>query len=445
VTSPTSLRTFLTIWIGQTASILGSRIATFALTLWVWEATEQATPLSLLAFFTATPPIIASLFSGIIIDRFPRKQLMLLGDTVAGFSTIAILLLLLTNSLAIWHLYLAAAVSSLFGYLQWMSLSASMSMIVPQQHYTRVSALESAKGYGSNILAPALGATLYYAIGLTGILILDLMTFFLAITTLAWVTIPQPPASQSESANEQKLWQQLSFGFRYILKRPSLLAILIFLLSGNFVGNIGGAIFPAMILARSDDNAAVLASVEAASVIGGLMGATFLSIWGGFQRRIHGLLLGSILSRISGVVLGLAPLPWIWSTARFWQTFFGSFVGSSNQAIWLSKVEPAVQGRVFTSRYLIAQVASPIGIAVAGPLADFVFEPAMQPTGLLAGVFGGVFGTSEGSGMALQFTLVSLLGSAMPRARASLYALGGYLFPVLRDVEKIVPDHEINS
>jgi len=437
VTRPTSLRTFLIIWVGQTASILGSRIATFALTLWVWEATGQATPLSLLVFFTATPPIIASLFSGVIIDRFPRKPLMLLGDTVAGLSTMAILLLLVTNSLAIWHLYLAGAVSGLFGYLQWMSFSASMSMIVPQQHYTRASALESAKGYGSNILAPALGATLYYAIGLTGILILDLVTFFLAISTLAFVTIPQPQASKSDTANEPNLWQQLTFGFRYILKRPSLLAILIFLLSGNLVGNIGGAIFPAMILARSGDNAAVLASVEAASGIGGLMGATFLSIWGGFRLRIHGLLLGSILSRIGGIVLGLAQLPWIWSVARFWQTFFGSFVPSSNQAIWLSKVEPAVQGRVFTSRYLIAQVASPIGIAIAGPLADFVFEPAMEPTGMLASGLGGVFGTGEGSGMALQYTLFSLLGSAI--------GLCGYLFPVLRDVEKIVRDHEVSS
>ena len=437
MTPPTSLRTFLIIWIGQTASILGSRIATFALTLWVWDATGQATPLSLLAFFTATPPIIASLFSGIIIDRFPRKQLMLLGDTVAGFSTIAILLLLLSNSLTIWHIYVAAAVSSLFAYLHGMSLSASMSMIVPQQHYTRASALESAKGYGSNVLAPALGATLYYAIGLTGILVFDLITFFLAIGTLSLVSIPQPQASQSESANEQKLWQQLSFGFRYILKRPSLLAILLFLLTSNFVGNIGGAIFPAMILARSDYNAAVLASVEALSGIGGLTGAMVLSVWGGFRRRIHGLLLGSMFSRISGIVLGLAQLPSIWSIAGFWQTFFGSFVGSSNQAIWLSKVEPAVQGRVFTSRYLIAQVASPIGLAVAGPLADYVFEPAMQPSGILAGMLGSVFGTGKGSGMALQYTLFSLLGSAI--------GLGGYLFPVLRDVEKLVRDHDINA
>ncbi|WP_306441583.1 MFS transporter [Halomicronema hongdechloris] len=313
VTPPTSLRTFLIIWIGQTASILGSRIATFALTIWVWEATGQATPLSLLIFFTATPPIIASLFSGIIIDRFPRKQLMLLGDIVAAASTVVILLLLLIDTPAIWHLYLAGAVSGLFGYLQWMTLSASMATIVPPQHYTRASALESAKGYGSNILAPALGGALYYVIGLTGILVLDLITFLLAMSTLSLVTVPQPQGSQSankiDTPNQQRIWPQLTFGFRYILKYPSLLAILVFLLSANLVGNIGGAIFPAMILARSGDNTAVLATVEAASGIGGLSGAIFLSVWGGFRRRIHGLLLGSILSRLGGIVIGLGHLP----------------------------------------------------------------------------------------------------------------------------------------
>lgn len=163
----------------------------------------------------------------------------------------------------------------------------------------------------------------------------------------------------------------------------------------------------------------------------------FLSVWGGFPRRIHGLLLGSVLSRISGMVLGLGRLPWIWATAGFWKTFFGAFVGSSNQAIWLSKVEPAVQGRVFTSRYLIAQIASPIGLVMAGPLADYVFEPTMQPGGLLAGILGRIFGTGEGSGMALQYALFSLVGG--------LIGLSGYLFPTLKDLEKIVPNHELQA
>jgi hypothetical protein len=78
-------------------------------------------------------------------------------------------------------------------------------------------------------------------------------------------------------------------------------------------------------------------------------------------------------------------------TAGFSMAFFAPLLGNSNQAIWLSKVEPDVQGRVFASRFLIARITSPIGLAIAAPLADEVFEPAMQPNGMLANVFGGIF------------------------------------------------------
>ncbi|MEO1183944.1 MAG: hypothetical protein AAFX46_04115 [Cyanobacteria bacterium J06636_27] len=91
------MRTFLIIWIGQLASLLGSEMTNFALTIWAWEVSEQATPLSLILFFTQTPRIIAALFAGVLVDRVNRKKLMMLGDFVAGVSTIAILLLFLTD------------------------------------------------------------------------------------------------------------------------------------------------------------------------------------------------------------------------------------------------------------------------------------------------------------------------------------------------------------
>jgi MFS family permease len=434
MTAPTSLRKFFIIWVGQLASTLGSTMTTFALTLWAWEATGQATPLSLLYFFTYTPKVIAALFAGVIVDRFPRKRLIMLGDTVAGLATVAMLLLFLNGNLQIWHLYLAGAVSGLFDYLQRLAYSASMSAIVPKQHFARATALRAyVTNSGSEILGPALASILYPAIGLGGIFTVDIVTFLLAVGTVAMVTIPQP----QQEKEDHHLWQQLTFGFRYIFARPSLLAILVFLLSINLVGNAGAAIFPAMILARSGDSETVLASVQAAVGVGGVAGALLVSVWGGFKRKIHGLLLGQTFSRLSGIILGLGGIPEVWIPAGFGRAFFAPFLGSSNQAIWLSKVEPAVQGKVFSARYLMAQITSPIGLAIAGPLADYVFEPAMQPSGMLAGVLGGIFGTSEGSGMALQYTLFSLLGSAI--------GVSGYLFPVLQDVEKIVPDHEFSS
>ena len=128
------MRTFLIIWIGQLASLLGSEMTNFALTIWAWEVTEQATPLSLILFFTQTPRIIAALFAGVLVDRMNRKKLMILGDLVAGFSTIAILILYLTNNLQIWHLYLSADVNGLLGYLQTLAYYTSLSIIVPKQH-----------------------------------------------------------------------------------------------------------------------------------------------------------------------------------------------------------------------------------------------------------------------------------------------------------------------
>lgn len=78
----------------------------FAMTIWAWELTEKATPLSLIFFFSRLPRVIAAIFAGLLVDRYNRKHLMMLGDTVAGVSTLVILFLLLRENLAIWHFYL---------------------------------------------------------------------------------------------------------------------------------------------------------------------------------------------------------------------------------------------------------------------------------------------------------------------------------------------------
>lgn len=432
---PTSMRTFSIVWGGQIVSILGSEMTNFATTIWAWQLTGQATPLALIVFFTHTPRVIAASFAGVLVDRWNRKQLMMIGDLAAGISTIAILLLLVTNHLEIWHLYICGAINGWFGYFQELAYSASMSAIVPQQHYVRATAIASYISYsGSAIFAPALAGTLYYIIGLHGILAIDIASFAIALATISFVHIPQPTAGDRDNISSGNIWQELTFGFRYIIKRPSLLAILVFLLSCNLVANAGSAIAAPMILAKSGNDAAAFASVQFAIGVGGLVGAVGLSIWGGPSRRIHGLLLGGALGYISSMMLGLGRIASIWMVAGFFEAFFSPFFGSCNQAIWLSKVEPQVQGRVFACRYLIAQITSPLGLAIAGPLADRIFEPAMMSGGSLAGILGGMFGTGAGAGMALQYTLLAGCGA--------LICLGAYTFRLLRDVEDLVPDHE---
>jgi predicted MFS family arabinose efflux permease len=430
------LGTFFIIWAGQLASILGSEMTSFAVTIWAWETTGQATPLSLILFFTRMTKVITAIFGGIVVDRFSRKRIMIFSDSAIALFTILLLLLLWAGNLQIWHFYLGALVSGIFGYIQGLAYTTTIPLIVPKQHYARANALSyGVSAYGPGIIAPALAGGLYPLVGLTGILLIDLATFALAVLSVALIHLPEAPPVETPS--EESPWDKLSFGFRYIFARPSLLAILIFLLSGNLFGSVTVAISSPMILARSGNDEAVLATVLSASGVGGLLGALILSVWGGPKPRIHGLFWGVALKNLSQMLMGLLKTPPLWVITSFFRSFFSPLVGTANTTIWISKVAPGLQGRVFASRFLIAQIASPIGLAIAGPLADYVFEPAMQPNGILAGIFGSVFGTGEGSGMALQFTLVSILGSAI--------GLGGYFFPILRDVEKIVPDRKVSS
>ncbi len=408
-------------------------MTSFAITLWAWQATGQATPISLILLFNQIPRVIASSFAGVLVDRCNRKQLMMLGDTVAGISTIAIFSLFLVDKLEIWHLYIITGINGLFGYFQALAYSASISMIVPKQHYTRATAMsEHITQFGSTILAPALAGMLYYRIGLGGILAIDLITFLVAVATVWSVYIPQPERSEKNQESEN-LWQELTFGFRYIIKHSSFLAILLFLLILYLVDTVLYGIHSPLILARSNNDVAIYATIQAAIGIGGVAGALLLSIWGGFKRRIHGFLLGTIFSYGSMMLFGLGNSPSIWIIAGFFTAFFWPFISSSNQAIWLSKVEPKVQGRVFAARYLISQISSPVGLAISGLLADYVFSPAMKPGGSLASVLGSWFGTNSGAGMAVQYTLFAFFGVVI--------GLGGYGFRKLRDVEIIVPDY----
>ena len=401
----------------------------FAITIWAWEMTGQATPLSFILAVTQIPRLLISPFAGIWVDRLNRKYLMLLGDTVAGFSTVALLALFLTGHLQIWHLYVSGAVNGLFGYIQGLAHSASISLIVAEQHYARASAFESLQLSGSYVVAPAIAGAMYAVTGLSGILTIDLVTFGIAIATLITVTIPQPTTAPQTT---ESVWQQLTFGLHYLWRRPSLRVLLSFFLISNFIDSASFTLLPAMVLARLGNHSTILGTLFSFFGIGGLLGGLTLSLWGGPKRRIHGVLIFSAIWKVGLIVLALAQTVSTKIGTALVSGFCSPFPGSCSQAIWRSKVEPEVQGRVFATRFLLTQLATPFGAAIAGPLADHIFEPAMQPGTPLTQVLGPIFGIGAGAGMSLQMTLFASCGL--------LIALGGYGLPRLRQIEKMDRD-----
>jgi hypothetical protein len=342
-----------------------------------------------------------------IVDRWNRKLLMMMGDAVAVGVTIAILLLYLTNHLQVWHLYITGAIKGTFTELQSLAYSASVGLMIPKKHYSRASSMEFLSGYGAKIMAPAFAGYLYHVIGLGGISLIDIVTFVCAISTVLLVDIPQP-LRVDNSQNAENIWHELGLGWRYIQTHKNLLALLVTGLVFWFFHDLGGAIYTPMILARSGNNTLVLGSLASAAGLGGVIGALIMSSWGGPKRPIQGFLWGMVGAGLSKTIFGLGNTALVWIGSQFCSSLNFPLNGSSENAIWLTKVAPEIQGRVFAVRSLLLQLFSAIAYLISGPLADQAFEPAMKPDGQLAWLFGGIFGIDKGSGMALLYVISAL-------------------------------------
>jgi MFS family permease len=204
------------------------------------------------------------------------------------------------------------------------------------------------------------------------------------------------------------LWQEILFGFRYIQARKSLRSLTsLFMLAGIFLA-IGATLMAPLVLSRTQNNESSLATVQSTGAIGGIVGGVILSLWGGTKHRVHTVLLGGVGACLLGILwLGISDAILFWAIGSFFFAFFEPFVEGGNLAIWQSKVEADVQGRVFSARQLLVQIPYLLGILMAGYLAE---ASAISNVLMVSGILG------------------------------ALVFIVGYFFSHVREAEMLLPD-----
>lgn len=434
---PTGMAGFTLVWLGQIVSVLATNMSLFALTIWVFEETGSATALGLMQVFFIGPLLVVTPFAGVLVDRHNRKLMMMVSDLTAGLATLSILALQALGILEVWHLYAAAIFQGLGNAFQWPAYSAAISTMIPKEKYGRANGMMSLIDMGPGVIAPMLAGALLPAIGLTGILSLDVVTFLLAIGVLLFVHIPQPPGTVEGAQAQGNILREAVFGFRYIFARPSLLGLQLVFFFGNLCSGMALTVLAPMVLSRTGNDSVSLGFVLSAGAIGGVVGGIAMSAWGGFQRRVHGVLGGWIVSSFFFALLGLGTWVPFWVAMNALAALFIPLINGSNQAIWQTKVAPDVQGRVFSARTLIAWLTNPISPLIAGTLADYVLEPAMRAPGGLSALFVGLVPPGPGAGMGL-LIFFSCLGGM-------LAGLTGYFVHPIRHAEDILPDHDMKA
>ncbi len=388
---------FFSIWTGQALSLVGSSVAQFALVWWVTTLTGSATVLATATLVAVLPGVFIGPIAGAYVDRWNRRMVMMVADGVVAAAALALAYLFWSGSMQVWHLYVVMAVRAIGGSFHWPAMQASTTLMVPQEHLSRIAGLNQTLNGVMSIAGPPLGALLMAVMPLYGIMLIDVGTAATAILPLLFVQIPQPQRSagvEAATAEGKKLsiWSDVAEGLRYVWSWPGLFMILIAAMIINFVMAPASSLMPLLVTKHFGGDALQLGTLEAAWGIGVIAGGLFLSAWGGFRRRIYTTLVGVTLMGAGIIVTGLAP------STMFWLAIAGNAIaGFMNPitngplfAVLQATVAPDYQGRVFTVVNSLASAMMPLSLAVAGPLADWLGIRAWYVIGGLSCVAMGV-------------------------------------------------------
>ncbi len=386
---------------------MGSGLTRFALGVWIFKRTGSASLFALVAFFSTIPVILVSPFAGALVDRWDRRKAMILGDSGAAGATLLLVILVASDRLELWHIYVLSALGAAFGALQFPAFSAATTLLVPRHHLGRASGMVQLGQASARVLAPLLAGVILAAGGLGGVLAIDGLTFLLAVGVLFKVRIPHLEPAPARGSKRRSLLQEAGDGWRYIRDRPGLVRLLAFFAAVNLLTPFALVLTTPMVLAFTTEEylGLVLGVGSAGAVLGGLL----MSTWGGPERKILGILTTGPVFGLGLIVAGLRPSVGLIAAGLFVIYFSIPILNGCSQALWQVKVAPAIQGRVFAMRRVVAQVTGPVAFLLAGPLADRVFLPFQEAGGPLARALTPFVGRGPGRGIGLMFLLAGIL------------------------------------
>ncbi|GAA2988009.1 MFS transporter [Streptosporangium longisporum] len=426
------MHTFVVVWIGQFASMIGTSLGGFALGVYVYQQTGSAIQLGSVFAIALLPSILASPMAGTFVDRWGSRRALLLSNTGAMAITLTLALLLFTDSFAIWHVYVVVAGLSFLSAFEGPAFGALVPQLVSRDQLGRANGMRMFALAVSELLAPISAGFLLLVIGIEGIVLIDGLSFGLALITLLAARVPRSRPQEvpgGEKADEPRV--EFRAAWRYVAARRGLLALMIFFGAVNFSAGFIDLLMTPLVLSFASSDA--LGTVLTIGGLGMLGSSVLVSVWGGPKRRVRGLLGLSLVLASATVIGSLRPNIAMIAVAAF--LFMGALAAflSINQSIWQTKVEPGMLGRVGALQNMVISIPQLIAYCLAGVLAERVFEPLVGRDAVASPGLAVLIGDGPGRGIAL---LIMIMGGLIV-----LSATAAALHPRLRRLEDELPDH----
>lgn len=365
-----SIRPFAILWGGQAISLFGSRLVRFTIVWYLTLQTGSATVLAIATIMALLPQVVIAPFAGSYVDRWNRRRTMIAADMIIALSILFLVVMFHFGTIEVWHIYLAMLIGSSAGAFHWPAMLASTSLMVPKKHLLRVGGLNHTLQGAAGIIAPPLGALVLILLPMSTILMIDVVTAIIAIGALAAVHVPQP--ERTSLAMEKSVLGDMMDGFRFLRKTRGILLIVVMAMFLNLVGGPASALIPILVTNHFHGDVTYLAIIQSASAIGMVLSGILLGIWGGGKRRTFTALIALIVIGILDMLIGLMPPDaFFQATALFFLVAgLGTIVNGSILALLQSTIPADKQGRVFALVVSGSTAMMPIGLVIAGPVAD---------------------------------------------------------------------------
>lgn len=405
------LRTYLFFWGTQSLSTLGSAMTGYALVLWLYLRNGSALETALLSVCSYAPYVMMSIFAGALSDRWNKKRTLLVCDLVAALCTVTVFVLLKTDSLGVWHLYLLNALNGLMNTIQSPAGEVASTLLVPKKYYQKTSGLRSLSQSLTSILTPIFSTALFTLAGLETVILFDLLTFLAAfLTLLLWIRIPEPPAAEKA---KESVFGAVRAGLSWLKRNPLILTLILFLAAINFVASIYDTVLPAMVLSKPTGGETALGVINACVGIASLAGSLVVLFLPKPKNRVKVVCLTLLLSMSTEnflLAFSNSPVAWCIGAVIGWIAI--PLMNANLDVIYRSGIPAEMQGRVFACRNTMQFFTIPLGNLMGGFLVDKVFEPfmALRPAG---DFLTSIFGEGKGSGAAFLFFFCGIAGVAV--------------------------------
>lgn len=402
------LRSYLLLWGTQTFSALGSGMTSYALVLWIYLRSGSALETAMLSVCSYAPYVIMSIFAGALSDRWNKKRTMLVCDFLAALSTVAVFLLIKTDTLSLWHLYLLNALNGLMNTIQQPASEVAATLLIPKDYYQKTSGLRSFSQSLNSILTPILATALFSFLGIDAVIAVDLFTFLIAFFTLLFgIRIPEGEMQKEE---EESLLSSAKQGLVWLRKNALVSRLILFLACINLVASVYDAALPAMVLSKPEGGEAALGWINTCAGIATLLGSVFVTLLPAPKNRVKIICLTLFVSMSSEnflLAFGNHTAVWCFGAVLGWIVI--PLMNANMDVIFRNSIPLEMQGRVYSCRNTLQFFTIPLGFLSGGLLVDKVFEPLMEgrtEQSLLRVVFGG----TKGSGAALLFFVIGVIG-----------------------------------